>query len=145
MLGGLCWFAIPWLCATTLGLSAIALEGSQIISPADVTDGLAVPYGSVRLLGYGGAVATTLMIFMAVTSAFSAQLIAVSSVFTYDVYQTYINPRAKGKILVWVSHVACIGWAIAMAGFSTGLYYGGVGMGYVRSIIISPRVWFGFC
>lgn len=26
VMGGLAWFAIPWLCATTMGLSALALE-----------------------------------------------------------------------------------------------------------------------
>ena len=83
---------------------------------------------------------------MAVTSAFSAQLIAVSSVFTYDIYQTYVDPKAKGKRLVWVSHITCVGWALAMAGFSTGLYYGGVGMGYLyllMGVIVSAAVFPG--
>lgn len=48
------------------------------------------------------------MIFMAVTSAMSAELIAVSSVFTYDIYREYIDPRASGKKLIYTSHVACI-------------------------------------
>jgi urea-proton symporter len=33
---------------------------------------------------------------MAVTSASSAELIACSSILTYDVYRTYINPRETG-------------------------------------------------
>ena len=80
-----------------MGISALALEGAQRISSDDVTAGLVLPFAAVRLLGYSGAVCTTLMVFMAVTSAFSAQLIAVSSIVTYDVYQAYINPAAKGK------------------------------------------------
>lgn len=86
------------------------------------------------------------MIFMAITSAFSAQLIAVSSVFTYDIYQTYVDPGAKGKRLVWVSHMSCIFWGIAMAGFATGLYYGGIGMGYLylfMGVVISSAVFPG--
>jgi hypothetical protein len=38
-----------------------------------------------------------LMVFMAVTSCGSAELIAVSSLLTYDVYRTYINPAATGE------------------------------------------------
>lgn len=38
-----------------------------------------------------------LMVFMAVTSCGSAELIAVSSLLTYDVYHTYLNPTASGE------------------------------------------------
>ncbi|PLB46663.1 putative urea transporter [Aspergillus steynii IBT 23096] len=146
VIGGLCWFAIPWLCASTMGISALALEGSQRMSSDDVTAGLVLPFAAVELLGYSGAVCTTLMIFMAVTSAFSAQLIAVSSILTYDIYQAYINPEAKGKRLVWISHMSCILFAIVMAGFATGLYYAGIGMGYLyllMGVIISSAVFPG--
>ncbi|KAJ5758147.1 uncharacterized protein N7511_006841 [Penicillium nucicola] len=146
VIGGLCWFAIPWLCASTMGLSALALEGTQRMSSNDVTAGLVLPFAAVKLLGYSGAVATTLMIFMAVTSAFSAQLIAVSSIFTYDIYQAYIDPSAKGKRLVWISHMSCIVYSIIMAGFATGLYYAGIGMGYLyllMGVIISSAVFPG--
>jgi Na+/proline symporter len=54
---------------------------------ADVSAGLVLPYAAVGLLGKSGAVCTLIMIFMAVTSAASAQLIAVSSIFTYDIYK----------------------------------------------------------
>jgi SSS family transporter len=146
VIGGLCWFAIPWLCATTMGLSALALEGTRRIASVDVTAGLVLPFASVELLGYSGAVCTTLMIFMAVTSAFSAQLIAVSSILTYDIYQAYINPAAKGKRLVWISHLSCVVFAIAMAAFATGLHYAGIGMGYLyllMGVIISSAVFPG--
>lgn len=146
VIGGLCWFAIPWLCATTMGLSALALEGTRRIASVDVTAGLVLPFASVELLGYSGAVCTTLMIFMAVTSAFSAQLIAVSSILTYDIYQAYLNPSAKGKRLVWISHLSCIVFAIIMAAFATGLHYAGIGMGYLyllMGVIISSAVFPG--
>lgn len=143
VIGGLSWFAIPWLCATTMGLAALALQGDQTLDSTDVQAGLVLPYAAVQMLGYGGAVATVLMVFMAVTSAFSAQLIAVSSVTTYDIYQAYICREAKGKRLVWVSHMACIVYAIVMASFATGLYYAGIGMGYLyllMGVIISSAV-----
>ncbi|KAJ5586794.1 Sodium/solute symporter [Penicillium hispanicum] len=146
VIGGLCWFAIPWLCASTMGISALALEGSERMSSSDVTAGLVLPFAAVKLLGYSGAVAATLMMFMAVTSAFSAQLIAVSSIWTYDIYQAYIEPTAKGKKLVWVSHFSCIIYSIIMAGFATGLFYAGIGMGYLyllMGVIISSAVFPG--
>lgn len=150
IMGGLSWFAIPWLIATTMGLSALALESNPVfptypnrMSTADVTAGLVLPNAAVALLGSGGAVASLLLVFMAVTSAMSAELIAVSSISTYDIYQTYINPAAHGKKLIWVSHASCIAYAIIMASFSTGLYYAGISMGYLylmMGVIISGAV-----
>lgn len=116
-----------------MGLAALALENNPIfptyperISHMDVTAGLVLPYAAVALLGKGGAAATLLLIFMAVTSASSAELIAVSSIWTYDLYQTYINPKASGKFLIRMSHASCVVYAIVMAAFSTGLFYAGV-------------------
>ncbi|KAJ9616845.1 urea active transporter [Cladophialophora chaetospira] len=150
VMGGLSWFAIPWLCATTMGLAALALENNPVfptypdrMSHADVSAGLVLPYAAVALLGKGGAAATLLLVFMAVTSASSAELIAVSSIWTYDIYQTYINPKASGKFLIRMSHAACIVYAICLASFSTGLFYAGVSMGYLYLLmgcIISSAV-----
>lgn len=72
-----------------MGLSALALEGNPAfptypnrMDPADVSAGLVLPYAAVGLLGERGALITLIMIFMAVTSATSAQLISVSSIVT---------------------------------------------------------------
>ncbi|KAF2748793.1 urea active transporter [Sporormia fimetaria CBS 119925] len=150
IIGGLSWFAIPWLCATTMGLAAIALQGNPSfptypapMDEASISSGLTLPYAAVAILGSGGAVATLLIVFMAVTSAFSAQLIAVSSIFTYDIYNTYVNPNASGKRLVYISHTCVAGFGLVMAGFSTGLYYAGISMGYLyllMGVIISSAV-----
>lgn len=150
VMGGLSWFAIPWLCATTMGLAALALEGNPIFPTypnrmphADVSAGLVLPNAAVALLGKGGAGATLLLIFMAVTSATSAELIAVSSIWTYDIYQKYINPKASGRNLVRMAHLACIAYSIVMAGFSTGLFYAGISMGWLylfMGVLISSAV-----
>lgn len=96
IMGGLSWFAIPWLAATTMGLSALALESNPVfpgypnrMAHADVSAGLVLPTAAVAMMGKGGAVAVLLLVFMAVTSAMSAELIAVSSIYTYDFYQTW--------------------------------------------------------
>jgi Na+/proline symporter len=128
-MGGLSWFAIPWLAATTMGLSALALETNPVfptypqrMADADVTAGLVLPEAAVALMGKGGAAAVLLLVFMAVTSASSAEYIAVSSICTYDIYQTYFNPRASGKTLIYISHMSVVVYAILLAAFSTGLY-----------------------
>jgi len=80
---------------------------------------------------------------MAVTSAMSAELIAVSSLWTYDIYKCYWRPNATGKELIAASHSAVVGFAVIMAGFSTGLYYIGISMGYLyllMGVIISSAV-----
>jgi len=150
IMGGFAWFAIPWLCSTTMGLVALSLESNPVfptypnrMDPADVSAGLVLPYAAVALLGQGGAVATLLMVFMAVTSASSAELIAVSSIFTYDIYQTYFDPKASGRKLIYMSHAMVIGFGLFMAAFSVGLFYAGVSMGYLyllMGVIISSAV-----
>jgi len=92
LLGGLAWFSIPFMFATTMGLSAVALTASgdpamKHLSAADVSAGLPAPTAAAALLGKGGAAAMLVLLFLAVTSATSAELIAVSSILTYDVYK----------------------------------------------------------
>ncbi|KDN44490.1 hypothetical protein RSAG8_05537, partial [Rhizoctonia solani AG-8 WAC10335] len=94
LLGGLAWFSIPFTFATTLGLSAVALHNDPAmrpLSPADVSAGLPAPSAAAALLGTSGAAAVLILLFLAVTSATSAELIAVSSLLTYDVYKRYIG------------------------------------------------------
>ena len=89
LLGGIAWFAIPFSFATTMGLAAVALRGDEamrVLSPADVSAGLPAPSAAAALLGKSGAAAVLVLLFLAVTSATSAELIAVSSILTYDVY-----------------------------------------------------------
>lgn len=116
-----------------MGLASLSLQDTpyfptypERMDEASISAGLTLPYAAVALLGSGGAVATLLIVFMAVTSAFSAQLIAVSSILTYDVYGTYVNPQASGKRLVYISHACVAGWGVVMAAFSTGLFYAGI-------------------
>ncbi|KAL2022933.1 hypothetical protein VTK56DRAFT_4148 [Thermocarpiscus australiensis] len=150
ILGGLCWFAIPWLTSTTMGLAALALESTpwfptypDRMTDADVSAGLVLPYAAVALLGKGGAVGTLLIVFMAVTSATSSQLIAVSTICTYDLYRSYFNPKASGKRLIHMSHMIVVGYGIFIATFSVGLWYAGISMGYLylmMGVIISSAV-----
>ncbi|KAF9332891.1 hypothetical protein BG006_004227 [Podila minutissima] len=138
LIGGLSWFAIPFTLATTLGFSAVALESSvhfptfpNRLTPSDVSSGLVAPNAAVALLGQGGAVAVLLLVFMAVTSAASAELIAVSSICTFDVYRAYINPMATGKQLIRVSHAVVAGFGIIMGVLAVILKEAGIDLGYL--------------
>ncbi|KAF9203456.1 hypothetical protein BGZ49_006405 [Haplosporangium sp. Z 27] len=142
LIGGLAWFAIPFTLATTLGISGVALESNvhfptypNRISPSDVSAGLVAPTAAVALLGHGGAVAVLLLVFMAVTSAASAELIAVSSVCTFDIYRTYINPMATGKQLIKVSHAVIAGFGIIMGVLAVILKEAGIDLGYLYSLM----------
>jgi Na+/proline symporter len=71
------------------------------------------------------------MLFMAVTSAGSAELIAVSSLITYDVYRTYKNPSATGKQLLKVSRSVIVGFGLGMGGLAVILLSVGLSLGFV--------------
>ncbi|EFQ32905.1 sodium symporter family protein [Colletotrichum graminicola] len=150
VMGGISWFAVPWLTATTMGLAGLALETYDVwptypnrFSPADVDAGLVLPTAAVALLGKGGAVATLILAFMAIMSTYSSELIAVSSICTYDIYKTYFNPSATGKQLMRINYIGMGIFALFMAGFATGLNYVGISMGYLylmMGVIISSAV-----
>ena len=75
-----------------------------------------------------------ILLFLAVTSATSAELIAVSSILTYDVYKRYINPHATEAQILRVSHYMVAAFAVFMGIAGTIFFYIGVSMGwlYVR-------------
>lgn len=150
MLGGLSWFAIPFAFASCLGLAARALlhhpdfpTYPNPLSESQTSAGLAAPAAAAVLMGKGGAVAVLLVVFMAVTSAASAELIAVSSLFSYDIYRTYFKPSAKGAEIVRVSHYFICFWAVWMGCWAVILNKAGVDLGwlfYVQGVILSPAV-----
>ena len=129
LLGGACWFAIPFTLATTMGLTAVALGVD--LTPEQVQLGLTVPAAASVLMGEIGAVMVLTMLFMAVTSAGSAELIAVSSLITYDVYRTYKNPKASGKKLLKVSRATIVGFGLGMGGLAVILLSMGLSLGFV--------------
>jgi len=93
--GGLCWFAIPFGLATTMGLAYLGLssaQGAPMLSDEDVMKGLAAPLVAQKLLGTMGEYSMLFLILMAVMSTGSAEVIAVASIIIYDVYQAYICP-----------------------------------------------------
>ena len=129
LLGGMCWFSIPFTLATTMGLTAVALQVS--LTPEQVQLGLTVPAAATVLMGPVGAIMVLVMLFMAVTSAGSAELIAVSSLITYDVYRTYKNPNATGKQLLKVSRTVIVIFGLGMGALAAILLGMGLSLGFV--------------
>ncbi|RWV97975.1 hypothetical protein GW17_00039202 [Ensete ventricosum] len=79
----------------------------------------------------------------AVTSAGSAELVAVSSLCTYDIYRTYINPDATGKQILKVSRVVVLGFGCFMGVLAVILNKVGVSLGWMylaMGVIIGSAV-----
>merc|ERR1719160_1770828 len=106
LIGGMVWFAVPFCMATTNGLAGRALTthpdiegkfGAYYIDGGASSSGLTPARVLAHILGSGGAFILLLQLFMAITSTGSAEIIAVSSILTYDVYYEYINPELKQR------------------------------------------------
>lgn len=105
------------------------------LSETQVSAGLSAPATAIALLGKGGAVLMLFLLFMAVTSSTSAELIAVSSLLTFDVYKTYSRPNSSSKALVRVSHWAIALYAIVLAGFCCILNTVGISLTWVLTVL----------
>ncbi|PTB46065.1 hypothetical protein M441DRAFT_126882 [Trichoderma asperellum CBS 433.97] len=150
VVGGFAYFSIPWSLGTIMGLAALGLESSPIfptyprpMNDLEVTNGLVLPYIAVAVAGKGGAVAVLLMTFMAITSTLSAQVIAVSSIFTFDFYRTYINKNAGNKDVIRWSHLGVVLFAAISASLTAAFNYGGINMGwtlYMIGVVTCPGI-----
>ena len=135
-------FTIPFCVSTTFGLGAAALEHTPAwpsypdpMTAADINGGLPMPYTAYAILGKGGVVAVLLMLFQAITSALSSEIVAVSSLITYDFYRSYINPAATGRQLVLISHTAVIVFGLLVACIATGLCYSDFSVSFIVTAI----------
>ena len=105
------------------------------LSAAENGAGLSSPATAITLLGQGGAVLMLVLLFMAVTSSSSAELIAVSSLLTFDVYKTYVNPEASSTRLVQISHYGIVLYAVVLAGFCCILNVAGLNLTWLLTIL----------
>ncbi|GAA6040980.1 hypothetical protein JCM8097_000521 [Rhodosporidiobolus ruineniae] len=148
MLGGVSWFAIPWMFGSMMGLASRALLTNvnfptypYALSAEQISAGLVAPAAAATVLGKGGAVAVLLLVFMAATSACSAELIAVSSIVTRDIVGLW-RPLS-GKTMVRASEAVIVLFAIWAGAWSTILHYGGVDLGwlfYIQGVLLTPAV-----
>lgn len=105
------------------------------LSPEQTNAGLSAPATAITLLGKGGAVLMLILLFMAVTSSTSAELIAVSSLLTFDVYKTYFRPNTSSETLVKVSHWGIALYAIVLAAFCCILNAAGISLTWILTVL----------
>ncbi|KAM0321566.1 hypothetical protein ACHAQA_010056 [Verticillium albo-atrum] len=150
VIGGLAYFGIPWCLGTLMSFVALGLEGEEIfptyprrMSGTEISNGLVLPYAAIAIAGKGGATAILLITFMAVTSTLSAQVIAVSSIISFDIYRQYINKAATDRDVIKWSHIGVVFFGLFSACFSTILHYGKVDLGwtlYMLGVLTCPGI-----
>jgi hypothetical protein len=143
-------FGIPWGLGTVIGLTARAIQNTPIfptypgpLTSTEVNMGMVMPYVLKALLGDKAIIGFFFLLFMALTSTISSSMIAVSSILSYDLYKTYLNPKVTDKQLVRVSHLTVVIHGVFITGISIALNYGGANMtwiGYLRPIISCPGI-----
>lgn len=104
---------------------------------------MVMPYVLKALLGDKAIIGFFFLLFMALTSTISSSMIAVSSILSYDLYKTYLNPKVTDKQLVRVSHLTVVIHGVFITGISIALNYGGANMtwiGYLRPIVSCPGI-----
>jgi signal transduction histidine kinase len=139
--GGLLWFAIPFGVASTLGLAAVGLEIS--ISDDAISNGLVAPFAAFEILDVFGAILIMTMLVTAVTSAGSAQLMAISSLMSQDIYKTYKNPNATPENVFSIKRKLVIILGVAMGFLGLALFHLQLNLQYlylVMGILIGAAV-----
>ncbi|KAI9729869.1 MAG: urea active transporter [Cirrosporium novae-zelandiae] len=142
ILGGIAWYGIPFGFATAMGLGCAALTNStefptypNSLTTSQNGSGLSSPAAAITILGKGGAGLLLLLLFMAVTSSTSAELIAVSSLITFDIYKTYIKPSATSHQLLVMSHYGIIIYGVVLAAFCCILNAAGLDLTWVLTVL----------
>ncbi|KAI1080720.1 Sodium:solute symporter family-domain-containing protein [Whalleya microplaca] len=143
-------FAVPWAMGTVMGLTARAFQNTSVypflptgFSSAQVDSGYVMPYTIHALLGSGGSAGMLLLLFMAVTSTVSSSMIAVSSILSFDIYRTYINPAATDRQTVRASHLGVVFHGVLISCITLGLNYGGANinwLSYTMNMIKCPGI-----
>lgn len=139
-----------WPLGAIIGGASIVLENTpsfptypRPMSEFEIGSGYVLPYVMKAVLGDGGVGAVLLVIYLAVTSTVSAQLVSVSSILSFDIYKEYINKDANNKQMIRVSHYGVVFFGLFSAAFALMLHYVGVNMtwmGYFLAMIICPGV-----
>ncbi|KDR74929.1 hypothetical protein GALMADRAFT_227273 [Galerina marginata CBS 339.88] len=133
-LGGIAWFSVPFCCGTMLGLTARGLgtlPDFPALSAHELGAGLAAVRTVSYLMGTTGSVLMLLLVFLSVTSALSAELIATSTLLSYDVYRHYFRPQATSQEIVTASRYLTALWAVFSASLASILCAVGITLGWL--------------
>lgn len=143
-------FSNAWPLGAIVGSAALVLEGNPVfptyprkMTTYEVQSGLVLPYTIKATIGNNAVGALLLILYLAVTSTASAEMMAASSIISFDIYKKYINPKATNSQIIRVSHISVVCFGLFCGGFSVMLHYVGINMtwfGYFLSIVICPGV-----
>lgn len=152
--GGLGWAPIPLVMGTALGVTGLAL--GLKVGETYVNGGTSITFGEAfaiapttafYVLGMTGLFAFGVAIVSAILSTGSAELNAITTVFSNDIYRRYINPKASDSKILKVSKISSLIFAglilvlselARMSGVSMGFLY--LGMGVMFSSAVVPTV-----
>lgn len=127
--GCIMWMAVPLTLATSVGMASRALD--LPLSAQEVNEGLVPPAAALELWGKAGGVLYVVILVMAVTSAGAAEMVAVSTILSYDLYRGYFRPRAKGPEMLLVSRICVVIFGFAMGGLAILFDNVGVSLNYI--------------
>lgn len=137
-IGATCWFVIPWTMGLVLGTGARAcslLPNFPSLTAEEVSAGLSAVAAASFLVGKAGSTMMLLMIFFSVTSSFSGELIATSTLLSYDVYKKYLKKNATPKQVLMVSKLCVFLWAFFAAGIACVFQRVGISMGWLFNFL----------
>lgn len=106
----------------------------------EVASGYVLPYVLKSILGKGAVGSLLLVIYLAVTSTLSAQMVSVASICCFDIFKYQLG--LKGS-MIRVAHIGCVVFGFGISGFCILLHELGVTMTwvtYIYPIIICPGV-----
>lgn len=133
------WFVIPFGISASLGLAARACANFPDfpeLSTTEVSAGLASVASATYLMGTTGSIMMLLMVFLSVTSSFSGELIATSTLLSYDIYKRYVKPNASPNEVVKAAKISVFIWALFSACLAT-IFKGGakISMGWLFNFL----------
>lgn len=89
------YFSIPSSIGTTTGMAYLAMSsqnGTHLLSEHEIDVGLVTPMILQQVFGKGGAIIVLTMTTMALMSTGSGEVMAISSIIVYDIYQLHVAP-----------------------------------------------------
>lgn len=137
-IGAVSWFVIPWTMGLCLGLGARAcsiLPNFPSLTDEEVSSGLAAVAAASFLVGKAGSTMILLMIFLSVTSSFSGELIATSTLLSYDVYKKYLKKDATPHQVLTASKISVFIWAIFAGSIASVFHAVGISMGWLFNFL----------
>ncbi|OWF45140.1 Urea-proton symporter DUR3 [Mizuhopecten yessoensis] len=145
ILAGFMWLSIPSTLGNTTGMAYLTLSaenGTHLLTTDQINQGLVTPLIAEKVLGRAGGIMVLCMISMALMSTGSGEVMAVSSIIVYDIYQIYIRPLRMYQDYLIDFKNWCIIWvAIAMIPFGLIIFSSGIDLNwtfFVGAIAIIP-------